>query len=214
MIDDIPLIHLKQTPLEGWGIVIKRTFDLLGSGILILLLTPLWILVPLLIKLDSSGPAFYRSKRKHGEKEFHAHKFRSMIPEAEAMRKSLLSQSERPGPLFKMKRDPRVTRIGAFLRKTSLDELPQLFNVLKGEMSLVGPRPHLPEEVAQYQRHHQQLFAIKPGLTGLAQVNGRSNLSFEDEVRLDVYYIENWALWLDLKILLKSALVVLKADGH
>ncbi len=213
MLDDIPLIRLRQTPLEGWRALLKRLFDFVVALLLVILLSPVWLLIAVLIRLDSRGPIFYRSPRKHGRRIFHAYKFRSMVPNAEALKAQLMQKNERSGPLFKIKQDPRVTRIGAFLRKTSLDELPQLMNVLKGEMSLVGPRPHLPEEVEQYEPHHRQVFAIRPGLTGLAQINGRSSLSFEEEVKLDIYYIQNWSLLLDIKIMLKSALVVFRADG-
>ncbi len=214
MIDDVPVISLKQTPLEGWGTVYKRVFDIVFSLILIQVLIPIWIIVPILIKLDSPGPAFYRSRRKHKDRVFDIFKFRSMIVNADAKKAELLSKNERKGPLFKIKEDPRVTRLGRFLRKTSIDELPQLFNVLFGTISLVGPRPHLPEEVDQYKKDHHKVFAVKPGVTGLAQISGRSNLDFEDEVKLDFYYIENWSILLDLKIILKSIGVVLRADGH
>ncbi|MFH1410087.1 MAG: sugar transferase, partial [Patescibacteria group bacterium] len=214
MIDDVPVISLKQTPLEGWGHVYKRVFDIVFSLILIQVLIPVWIIAPILIKLDSPGPAFYRSKRKYKNKVFDIFKFRSMVPDADRKKAKLLDQNEREGPLFKIKDDPRVTGIGRFLRKTSIDELPQLFNVLLGTISLVGPRPHLPEEVDQYKQDDRKVFAIKPGITGLAQISGRSNLDFEDEVKLDFYYIENWSMLLDLKIILKSIGVVFRADGH
>ncbi len=136
-----------------------------------------------------------------------------MVSDADSLKGSLMDDNEREGPLFKIKDDPRITKLGRFLRKTSIDELPQLFNVLFGSVSLVGPRPHLPEEVDKYESHHYEVFALKPGVTGLAQISGRSNLDFEEEVKLDVYYIENWSLWLDIKIILKSILVVFKADG-
>jgi len=214
MIDNIPLISLKQTPLEGWGHVYKRLFDILFSLILIQLLIPIWILIPILIKIDSKGPVFYKSKRKYKTKVFNILKFRSMIIDADEKKSELLDKNERKGPLFKIKNDPRITHFGRFLRKTSLDELPQLFNVLIGTLSIVGPRPHLPEEVDQYKKDYYKLFTIKPGVTGLAQVSGRSNLDFEDEVKLDFYYIENWSMFLDFKIILKSIAVVLKANGH
>ncbi|MFH0820157.1 MAG: sugar transferase [Candidatus Peregrinibacteria bacterium] len=212
-IGEMPLIRLNQTPLEGWGHINKRGFDMLTSFVLIALLTPLWLVVPALIKLDSHGPVIYKSRRRFRDWVFNVYKFRSMVSDADFKKTSLLCQNERRGPLFKIKNDPRVTRLGRFLRKTSLDELPQLFNVLVGNMSLVGPRPHLPEEVAQYEDRHHQVFALKPGITGLAQISGRSNLDFEDEVKLDVYYIENWSLWLDLKILFKTLGVVLRGEG-
>jgi len=213
MIDNVPLISLKQTPLEGWGHVYKRLFDFLFSLILMIVLIPLWIIVALVIKLDSPGPVFYKSHRKYRNKIFNMFKFRSMVTEADQLKSKLAEQNERSGPLFKIKKDPRVTKFGRFLRKTSIDELPQLFNVLIGNMSLVGPRPHLPEEVDQYKKHHYQVFALKPGVTGLAQISGRSNLDFEEEVKLDVYYIENWSLLLDIKIILKSVVVIFRADG-
>ena len=213
MVGDIPVMNFKQTSLGGWGHIYKRLFDFFFSLFLIILLIPVWIIVPLLIKFESKGPIIYKSKRKYRNKIFHIYKFRSMIPDADEVKKKLMEKNERKGPLFKIKEDPRITKFGRFLRKTSIDELPQLFNVLFGHVSLVGPRPHLPEEVDQYERHHLQVFAIKPGVTGLAQVSGRSNLDFEEEVKLDIYYIENWSPWLDIKIILKSILVVLKADG-
>jgi len=214
MIDTVPLISMKQTRLEGWGHVYKRVFDFLFSFILIQLLIPVWLIVSILIKLDSRGSIIYKSNRKYKDKIFNVYKFRSMVINADAKKANLLSQNERSGPLFKIKDDPRVTKLGRFLRKTSIDELPQLFNVLIGNMSLVGPRPHLPEEVDQYKTHHFGVFAIKPGITGLAQIYGRSNLDFEEEVKLDFYYIENWSMWLDFKIILKSAAIIFKADGH
>lgn len=213
MLGDIPLVSLKESALDGWGYVYKRLFDIVFSLMAMVLLAPLFLVIALAIKLDSPGPIVYKSKRSYRDLIFNVYKFRSMVVHAERLKKDLLDQNERSGPLFKLKNDPRITRVGRFLRKTSLDELPQLINVLMGNMSVVGPRPHLPEEVAQYARHHRRVFAIKPGLTGIAQVNGRSNLDFEQEVQLDVYYIENWSPWIDLKIILKSVLVVFKGDG-
>jgi len=213
MVDNIPLVTLKETSLDGWGRVFKRLFDIIVSAILIILLIPVWLIIGILIKIDSRGPVFYKSKRKYRNKIFNVYKFRSMVVDADDLKKELIELNERSGPMFKIKDDPRITKIGKFLRKTSLDELPQLFNVLIGNMSLVGPRPHLPEEIDNYESHHHQVFALKPGMTGLAQISGRSNLDFEDEVKLDVYYIENWSLWFDIKIMLKSALVPFRADG-
>ena len=137
-----------------------------------------------------------------------------MIQNAHSFKKNLIQLNERKdGPLFKIKNDPRITRVGRFIRKTSLDELAQLFNVLRGEMSLVGPRPHEPEEVANYKKHHKKLLTIKPGITGMAQISGRSDLVFEEEVKLDIYYIENWSLKLDLQIILKTPFVVLSTKS-
>ncbi len=213
MVDNIPLVTLKETSLDGWGQLAKRIFDIIMSFVMIIFLIPLWIIVGILIKIDSKGSVFYASKRKYKDEVFSIYKFRSMVINADKKKKGLMKQNERTGPMFKIKNDPRITKLGCFLRKTSIDELPQLFNVLMGSISLVGPRPHLPEEIDKYEKHHHQVFAIKPGVTGLAQISGRSNLDFEEEVKLDVYYIENWSPWLDIKILLKSVLVVLKADG-
>ncbi len=213
MIDDIPLVSLKETSLDGWGHVYKRLFDFVLSLILVAVLIPFWIIIALLIKLDSRGPVFYKSKRKYRDKVFNVYKLRSMVMDADVKKHELMDDNERRGPLFKIKDDPRITKVGRFLRKTSLDELPQLFNVLIGNMSLVGPRPHLPEEIDKYKSHHHQVFAIKPGMTGLAQISGRSNLDFEEEVKLDVYYIENWSLWMDIKLIFKSVGVIFRADG-
>ncbi len=213
MIDNIPLVTLKDTSLDGWGQLLKRLFDIGFSIVMIILLIPAWIFIGIFIKLDSKGPIFYKSKRKYRDKIFGIYKFRSMVVDADIKKKELMKQNERTGPMFKIKEDPRITRLGKFLRKTSIDELPQLFNVLSGKLSLVGPRPHLPEEIDQYESHHYKVFALKPGITGLAQISGRSNLDFEDEVKLDTYYIENWSPWLDIKILIKTIGVVFRADG-
>lgn len=211
---DIPIIEVKKTPLDGWGRIIKRSFDFIFSLLGLIALSPLFLLIGLLIKLDSRGPVFVILERV-GEKgkEFKLWKFRSMIEGAEKMKKDLLKFSERKPPLFKIRNDPRITRVGKFLRKYSLDELPQLINVLKGEMSLVGPRPHEPSEVALYQKHQKKLFTLKPGITGLAQISGRDKLDFEEEARIDSYYIENWSLVLDLIILLKTPFIVLTKPG-
>lgn len=207
----IPVIEIKKTPLDGWGKILKRVFDLTCSFLLLIFLTPLFLLVAIIIKFDSKGTVFVGLERVGQKgKRFILYKFRSMIKGAHALKKDLQVYNERAdGPLFKMKNDPRITRFGKFLRRTSIDELPQLFNVLKGNISLVGPRPHEPEEVSRYQKHHKKLLTIKPGVTGMAQVSGRSDLSFEEEVRLDVYYIENWSLRLDLQLLLKTPFALL-----
>ena len=150
-------------------------------------------------------------KRISQRQEFDLYKFRSMIKNAEELKKNLMEYNERKdGPLFKMKNDPRITRIGRFLRKYRIDELPQLFNVLRGEMSLVGPRPHQPDEIEKYEKHHKKVLLIKPGMTGMAQISGSSDLPFEEEVKLDTYYIENWSLSKDIYILLKTLIVLFK----
>jgi exopolysaccharide biosynthesis polyprenyl glycosylphosphotransferase len=206
----IPIVEFKKTSLDGWGRVIKRLFDILISLCGLIILSPLFLLIAILIKLDSEGPVFVALERVGQKgKIFKLYKFRSMIKDAHQFKKLLLPYNERKGPLFKMKNDPRITRIGRFIRKWSIDELPQLFNVLKGEMSLVGPRPHEPEEVAQYQKWHKQLLTIKPGITGLAQISGRSELPFDEEAKLDIFYIENWSFLLDLLILFKTIPIVL-----
>ena len=221
-----PVIKLKPTPLEGWGRIAKRLFDIVGSVFGIIIFSPIFIIAAILIKLDDPKATIIfkflddgsRTKRvgKNG-KLFNFYKFRTMIPNSHSARyNELLSKNKRgenwdeKTPLVKIKDDPRITKIGKFLRRTSIDELPQLFNVLKGEMSLVGPRPHLPEEVAKYQKHHKFLLTIKPGITSLGAISGRFNLEFEDEVRLDTFYIENWSIWLDIKVIIKTIFIVFK----
>ncbi len=216
----IPIITLKPTPLDGWGRVIKRLFDLLGAIVGLILLSPVFLIITIAIKLDSKGTALFKyldngklAKRVGQQgKLFYCYKFRTMHPNTHALRYTALAgkNTRKGSPLVKIKDDPRVTKVGKFLRSTSLDELPQLINVLKGEMSLVGPRPHLPEEVANYEKHHKFVLTIKPGISGITQVSGRSDLNFEEEVRLDTYYIEHWSLWLDIKILAKTLLVPFK----
>jgi exopolysaccharide biosynthesis polyprenyl glycosylphosphotransferase len=214
----IPVISLKPTPLDGWGRVGKRIFDLVGSTIGLIVLSPVLLVSAIAIKLDSKGTIFFKylddgtRVKRVGQVGhlFNFCKFRTMYPNTHNLRYTdLAEKNTREGsPLVKIKDDPRVTRVGRFLRKTSIDELPQLINVLKGEMSLVGPRPHLPEEVAKYRGHHKFVLAIKPGITGMAQISGRSDLDFEEEIRLDTYYIEHWSIWLDIKILLKTVFVL------
>ncbi|MFA6553684.1 MAG: sugar transferase [Patescibacteria group bacterium] len=210
----IPIIEVKRTQLDGWGKIFKRFFDITISLISLIILSPIFLLASLLIVVDSQGSILFKSPRI-GEKgkKFTLYKFRSMIKNAPLLKNELVKMNERSdGPLFKIKNDPRITRVGRFIRKTSIDELPQLINVLLGDMSLVGPRPHEPEEVNRYERWHRKLLTIKPGVTGLAQVSGRSELKFEDEAKLDIYYIENWSPALDIQILVKTPLVVLKGN--
>lgn len=207
--DGAPIIEIKRTPLDGWGKIIKRAVDVFGSFFGLILLCPLFLITTLIIKTDSEGPVFVKLKRISQKKEFYLYKFRSMVRNAEVAKKELLKYNERiDGPLFKMKNDPRITRFGRFLRRYRIDELPQLFNVLKGEISLVGPRPHQPDEIAQYEKHHKKVLLIKPGITGMAQISGSSDLPFEEEVKLDAYYIENWSLKRDIYILLKTFIIL------
>lgn len=205
VIGGLPLIELKRTRLDGWGKVIKRVIDVSASALGLVFLSPLYLVVAVVIKIDSAGPVFVRLKRISRNKEFSLIKFRSMIENAEELKASLAVFNERKdGPLFKIRNDPRVTKTGKFIRRFRIDELPQLWNVLTGDISLVGPRPHQPDEILLYKKHHKKVLAIKAGATGLAQVSGSSNLPFEQEVVLDIFYIENWSLWMDIKIILKT----------
>lgn len=219
----LPLISLRTTPLEGWGKVIKRAFDFSISGLLLLLLSPIFLAIAIGIKINSKGPIFFTRKddgspvRRVGWQGelISFYKFRSMKDKTDNLRYTALAEKNhrKDSPLVKIKNDPRVTRFGHFLRRWSLDELPQLWGVFIGQLSLVGPRAHLPEEVAKYQKHHKFALSIKPGITGLAQINGRSDLDFEQEIRFDTYYIENWSIFLDIKILFRTLFVVLDGKG-
>lgn len=210
----IPMVYFKGNPLFGFNLVIKRSMDLLLSLLGLLVLSPLLLLIALLIKLESRGPVIFRQERiGKGQQPFTMYKFRSMCDRADEMKDQLTTFNEATGPLFKIQRDPRLTKVGAWLRRFSLDELPQLFNVLKGDMSLVGPRPPVRREVAEYSEWAYKRLDIKPGITGLWQVSGRSDLSFEEMLKLDIYYIWNWSLSNDLKILLRTLPVVITAKG-
>jgi len=207
----VPLVELRRTALDGWGKIAKRLIDAFGSLIGLILLSPLFGAVAFLIKWESDGPVFVHLDRMSRNRLFKLHKFRSMIKDAEKYKVQLGMFNERAdSPLFKIKNDPRITGIGRFLRKSRIDELPQLWNVLKGEISLVGPRPHQPDEIAKYGKHHRRVLAIKAGATGLAQVSGSSDLPFEEEVALDTFYIENWSFWRDAKIIILTALKVFR----
>ncbi len=216
-IDDlsgIPLIGIRDISFSRWGFVVKRVIDAAVSAVGLLVLLPLMGLIALAIKIDSPGPILFRQMRvgKNG-RQFILHKFRSMHVGAEQEQEQLARLNEATGPLFKIKADPRQTRVGGILRRSSLDELPQLYNVLRGEMSLVGPRPPIPKEVEQYQEWHKKRLEIAPGLTGLWQVSGRSELTFDEMVLLDIYYIENWSPVLDTIISLRTIPHVLFGDG-
>ena len=210
----LPLLHVERPEFTGSRRVAKGLFDRLVALVSILLLSPVLLGLAIAVRLDSRGPAFFKQTRvgRNG-RTFRMVKFRSMHVNADAMLEQLADQNEGAGVLFKMKDDPRVTRVGALLRRTSLDELPQLFNVLTGSMSLVGPRPPLPAEVAQYGDDVHRRLLVKPGMTGLWQVSGRSDLDWEESVRLDLYYVENWSFLMDISIISQTFRAVLAARG-
>jgi exopolysaccharide biosynthesis polyprenyl glycosylphosphotransferase len=210
----IPIVEIQGTPLDGWRRVYKRIFDLIISILLLIILSPVFAIIAMAIKLNSKGPILVKLSRVGSKGNiFGMYKFRSMVKDADKMKDDVMKYNERSdGPLFKMKDDPRVTRVGKIIRRASLDELPQLFNVLAGTMSLVGPRPHEPAEVDKYQKGYKKLLSIKPGISGMAQVSGRANLVFSEEAKLDIFYIENWSILLDLIILLKTPIAVIKGD--
>jgi exopolysaccharide biosynthesis polyprenyl glycosylphosphotransferase len=210
----LPLIHVEAPEFTGGRKLVKYTVDRAMALLATLLVLPLMLVIAIAIKLDSRGPVFFRQVRVgQGGREFGVYKFRSMVINADRMLNHLTGHNETDGLMFKMRRDPRITRVGRFLRKWSLDELPQLFNVLLGHMSLVGPRPPLPAEVARYSGDVRRRLLVKPGMTGLWQVSGRSDLSWEDGIRLDLYYVENWSLAADLSILWKTTGAVLRGRG-
>ena len=223
----VPIVEMARTPLDGWGKITKRIFDIIGSLFLIVLTSPLMIISALAILIESRGPIIFKNERvgKRGDK-FMTFKFRSMFAEhsiggqfknqkkaLEMEKKLIKSKGIKAGPVYKIADDPRITSVGKFIRKYSIDELPQFFNVLRGNMSLVGPRPHQPREVEHYKKEHIQILFIRPGITGLAQISGRSDLEFDEEARLDIYYIEHWSPWLDMWILFKTPFVVLQRRG-
>lgn len=210
----LPLIHVSTPNLRSSQRLLKRAFDISGTLALLTLLSPILLIVAIVVRVDSPGPILFRQDRVGARgQHFTMYKFRSMVVDAEARLDALKAHSQGNGVLFKLKADPRITRAGTFLRRYSLDELPQLFNVLNGTMSLVGPRPPLPSEVELYQSHVHRRLMVRPGLTGLWQVSGRSLLSWDDTVRLDLYYVENWSVAGDIAILLKTFRAVLARQG-
>jgi len=214
VLNGIPLLSVKPNTIVGPKFAIKRAMDLGLSILGMIFVLPLMGIMALAIKLDSPGPVlFIQTRVGRGGKLFKAYKFRSMVADAEQLKPQLEQLNEADGPLFKIKDDPRLTRVGKFLRRTSLDELPQIFNVIKGEMSLVGPRPALPEEVEAYEPWHRKRLEALPGMTGLWQVSGRSNLGFDEMVMLDIYYVENWSPGLDISILIRTIPKVLIGEG-
>ncbi|MET1033923.1 MAG: sugar transferase [Arthrobacter sp.] len=210
----LPLIHVGAPRLEGGQALAKRAFDVVASGVGLVVFAPLMLLAAALVRIENRGGAVFRQQRvgRAGE-PFTMLKLRSMVADAEGLLPHLLMYDDGNGVLFKMRRDPRVTRVGAWIRRYSIDELPQLWNVFVGDMSLVGPRPHLVAETSRYGGHVHRRHLVKPGITGLWQVSGRSRLSWEESVRLDLYYVENWSLLQDVSILLRTVRVVLTRDG-
>ncbi|HHX65891.1 MAG TPA: undecaprenyl-phosphate glucose phosphotransferase [Chloroflexi bacterium] len=213
-LDGVPLLGIREPALSEWQMVLKRATDVIISLLGLVLLSPVLLIIAVALKLDSPGPVIFKQVRVgRGGQQFTCFKFRSMCIDAEARLHELQDKNESTGPLFKMRNDPRLTRVGRLLRRTSMDELPQLWNILRGEMSLIGPRPAIPTEVEQYEAWHLRRLDASPGLTGLWQVSGRSNLTFDEMVLLDIYYIENWSPILDLQIMLKTIPTVILGAG-
>jgi exopolysaccharide biosynthesis polyprenyl glycosylphosphotransferase len=211
----VPLFELRPPVLTAAQWALKRTFDIVVSILAGVLFLPFWLLVALAVKLDSRGPVFHSDRRIGvGEREFAMLKFRTMVADAASLQPSLEDANEAEGALFKIRDDPRVTRVGRVLRRFSIDEIPQIVNVLKGEMSLVGPRPLPLRDYALLEDWHRARYAVLPGMTGLWQISGRSGLSFDDLVRLDFTYLENWSIWLDVTIIVRTIPAVLRGTGY
>jgi exopolysaccharide biosynthesis polyprenyl glycosylphosphotransferase len=211
---DFHVIDFYTSPKMTWKMMVKRLMDIIISVLLLVILAPIMLVVAILIKVTSKGPVHFTQQRiGYNGRLFTCLKFRTMVENAEERKKDLTELNEMEGPVFKIKNDPRVTKIGRFLRKTSIDEFPQLINVVKGDMSLVGPRPPLPCEVCEYGLCDRRRLSIRPGITCLWQVNGRNTISFDKWMELDRQYIDNWSLWLDIKILAKTIPAVLKGSG-
>ena len=221
----IPIVELRSTPLEGWGRILKRLFDIVMSLLIIIIAGPIMVITALIIRLETGRPVIYKNERVGLRgKNFFTLKFRSMYQKdctgkqfgeqgraAEDRERYLIAErNTKAGPVYKIANDPRVTPFGKFIRRLSIDELPQFFNVLAGAMSIVGPRPHQQREVEHYEKYHRHVLSLRPGITGLAQISGRSDLSFDEEVRLDIFYIEKWSLWIDLVIFIKTPFILLK----
>jgi exopolysaccharide biosynthesis polyprenyl glycosylphosphotransferase len=210
----LPLLAIEEPVFSGWKKVLKGALDRVGAAVAIILVAPVLAGIAVAVRLSGPGPVLYRQERVGASGTVYTMlKFRSMVDGADAKLTELLAQNEGNGLLFKMRNDPRVTPVGRWLRRFSLDELPQLFNVVGGSMSLVGPRPPLPQEVERYDTSIRRRLLVKPGLTGLWQISGRSDLSWEESVRLDLRYVENWTLALDLLILWKTASAVIRSRG-
>ena len=210
----LPLLHMDHPEFSGARLILKSAFDRMVAVAALVVASPLLALLAIIIRLDDGGPVLFRQTRVGRDGHtFSVYKLRTMVPDAEARKADLAHRNQHQGPLFKIRNDPRVTRAGSWLRRYSLDELPQLLNVLAGDMALVGPRPALPEEAAMYGDHVRRRLAVKPGITGLWQVNGRSDLSWDESVRLDLRYVENWSFMLDLQILWKTCAAVVRGSG-
>ncbi len=196
------------------ALVVKRGIDILGASLFLIVSSPIIGLLGLLIKMESHGPIFFRQIRLGvNGKPFYMFKLRTMVSDAERRKKDLLAHNEQDGPAFKIRKDPRITTLGRLLRKFSLDELPQFVNVLMGDMSLVGPRPPLPKEVMRYETWQKRRLSVKPGVTCVWQVDGRNQVSFDDWVKLDLWYIDHWSLWLDIKLIARTLPAVLRGSG-
>jgi exopolysaccharide biosynthesis polyprenyl glycosylphosphotransferase len=210
----VPMIALHRTPSDTLALATKRAFDALASAAVLVLLAPLYVAIAVAIKLDSPGPVFFRQRRVGlNGRTFDILKFRSMYVDAEARQEALRGRNEMSGPVFKMSNDPRVTRVGRLIRKTSLDEFPQFWNVLRGDMSVVGPRPPIPSEVRQYKRWQRRRLSVKPGITCIWQVSGRNDIDFDRWMELDLQYIDGWSLWRDVQICLRTIPALLTARG-
>jgi exopolysaccharide biosynthesis polyprenyl glycosylphosphotransferase len=213
-LDGTPMLTISATPRQPVALLMKRSLDLLGAAVAMVVLSPVFGATAALVKLTSRGPVYFRQTRVGlNGRTFTLFKFRSMYRDAEARKAELADRNERSGPVFKIKHDPRITPVGKWIRRFSIDELPQLWNVLRGDMSLVGPRPPIPEEVRKYERWQRRRLSMKPGITCLWQVSGRNGIDFEDWMRLDLAYIDTWSLRLDALILLRTVPVVLTARG-
>ncbi len=210
----LPLLSISNTPSNYIELKVKGLFDVLFSAFVLIILSPVYLLIAVAIKFDSKGPVIFRQKRVGLRgRRFYVYKFRTMVTDAEKLKCELEDKNEMDGPVFKIANDPRITRVGSFLRKTSMDELPQFYNVLKGEMSVVGPRPPLPSEVRQYKRWQLRRLSMKPGITCIWQVSGRNSIKFDEWMKMDMQYIDNWSLKLDFTIFLKTIRTILRSDG-
>jgi exopolysaccharide biosynthesis polyprenyl glycosylphosphotransferase len=213
-LDGTPMLTVSATPRQPGALLVKRVTDLTGSMVALIMLSPVFVVAAILIKTTSRGPILFAQTRSGlNGRTFTLYKFRSMYRDAEARRAALASRNEMSGPVFKIKDDPRVTPVGRWMRRFSIDELPQFWNVLSGDMSLVGPRPPIPEEVKKYERWQRRRLSMKPGITCLWQVSGRNAVDFDDWMKLDLAYIDTWSLRLDVQILLRTVPVVITAKG-